>query len=436
MAYNIILGRDLSDKAKFGERGLIFLGKGYVKMGNYTSLSNKILMDVARSHVVLVAGKRGSGKSYSLGAIAEELSDLEGEISKNLCSLIFDTMGIFWTMKYKNEKDADLLKEWGLETKNLPVKVFVPFGKAKEYSERLIPFDETFALKPSELDAEDWITLFNLEMTSLPGVLIQRILTRLKSSKKAFTLSEIQEEIEKDDRSSDDTKEIAYSLFSAANSWGIFSMDYGGTEVTDLTTPGTTTILDVSVYSSIGAYNVRALVISLICRKLFENRMNERKTEELEWLRHGQDYLSFEVERKEPLVWIFIDEAHEFLPREGKTPATDALVQLLREGRQPGISLVLATQQPGQIHKDVMTQSDIVIAHRITAKPDVEALNDIMQTYLLKNIQQQIDDLPDLKGSAIVLDDNSERIYPIRVRPRVTWHGGEAPVAIKSEFKL
>ena len=50
------------------------------------------------------------------------------------------------------------------------------------------------------------------------------------------------------------------------------------------------------------------------------------------------------------------------------------LTQLLREGRQPGISLVLATQQPGQIHKDVMTQSDIVISHRVTSATDLEAL--------------------------------------------------------------
>jgi len=66
MAYDIITGRDESDKKSFGERGLVFIGKGYVKMGQYTSLSNKIFMDVARSHVILVAGKRGSGKSYTL----------------------------------------------------------------------------------------------------------------------------------------------------------------------------------------------------------------------------------------------------------------------------------------------------------------------------------------------------------------------------------
>src|SRR3990167_2708060 len=62
MAYDIIVCRDSADKKAFGDRGLVYIGKGYVKMGQYTSLSNKIFMDIARSHVILVAGKRGSGK--------------------------------------------------------------------------------------------------------------------------------------------------------------------------------------------------------------------------------------------------------------------------------------------------------------------------------------------------------------------------------------
>ena len=134
-----------------------------------------------------------------------------------------------------------------------------------------------------------------------------------------------------------------------------------------------------------------------------------------------------------PMVWLMLDEAHEFLPREGKTVATEALVQLLREGRQPGISLVLATQQPGEIHKDVMTQSDIVISHRITAQFDIEALNTMMQSYLLADLTTQLNNLPREKGAAIILDDNSERLYPMKIRPRFTWHGGEAPTVIKKE---
>lgn len=374
--------------------------------------------------------------SYTLGVIAEEISNLPSEAAKNIASLIFDTMGIFWTMKFENEKDKALLAEWGLKTKSCPVKVFVPFGKVKEYKQRNIPLDKTFALKVSELNAEDWITVFNLSITTLEGVLIERIITSLQEEGSDYSIDDIVNAIEKDKKSDSKIKEIVSALFSAANTWGIFSKTGEGTQISDLVNPGVTTILDVSVYSSIGAFNVRALVISLISRKIFISRMNARKKEEIQAIEKGQDYLSYKTQKEEPLVWIFIDEAHEFLPKVGKTPASDALIQLLREGRQPGISLVMATQQPGQIHMDAMTQSDIVIAHRVTARPDIEALNEIMQTYLLENIKQQMDDLPSLKGSAILLDDNSERIYPIRVRPRYTWHGGEAPTAIKAEVNL
>jgi hypothetical protein len=142
------------------------------------------------------------------------------------------------------------------------------------------------------------------------------------------------------------------------------------------------------------------------------------------------------AEAKAPLVWIFIDEAHEFMPREPeKTLASGPLIQLLREGRQPGISLVLATQQPGKIHTDVMTQADIVISHRVTSKIDVEALNLIAATYLPYAIQRYIDELPADKGTAILLDDKLEKIYPMRIRPKMSWHGGEDPTAIRAELR-
>ncbi|MEM4271717.1 MAG: DUF87 domain-containing protein [Candidatus Pacearchaeota archaeon] len=436
MAYDIIVGRDLADKKKFGDRGLIYIGKGYVKMGVYTSLSNKIWMDVARSHVVLVAGKRGSGKSYTLGAIAEELANLPPEASKNIASIIFDTMGIFWTMKYKNEKDKELLDEWELKAKELPAIVFVPFGRAEDYTKKGIPFDNTFALKASELEAEDWLTVFKLEMTSLEGVLIERTVTALKEKTENYVIADIIKEIANDKTASKETKDIASSLFEAADSWGVFSKTQEGTEISDIVNAGTSTVIDLSVYSSIGAFNVRALVISLITRKVFKARMDARKKEEIEAIRYGHEYLAYKGAHKEPLVWFFIDEVHEFLDKTEKSPATDALIQLLREGRQPGISLVMATQQPGKLHHDALTQADIVISHRVTAKPDVDALNEIMQSYLLETIKQHMDELPALKGSAILLDDNSERIYSMRVRPRFTWHGGEAPTAIKAEVAV
>ncbi|MBM3232081.1 ATP-binding protein [Candidatus Pacearchaeota archaeon] len=436
MSYDIILGRDASDKKKFGKSGLIPIGKGYVTMGNYTSMSNNIFLDVARSHVILVAGKRGSGKSYTLGVITEEIANLPQELARNIAPIIFDTMGIFWTMKFKNEKDKDILHEWNLEARESPVKVFAPIGKIEEYKEKGIPVDETFALKASELDSEDWIITFNLAMTSQEGVLITNTIAELKERSSDFNIQDIIKQVTHTHNVSQETKNIVSSLFQAAESWGIFSKSNQGTEIIDLVNAGKTTILDLSVYSSIGSFNVRGLVIGLVSKKLFNERINARKKEEIQSIQHGIDYASYNPTRENPLVWLFIDEAHEFLKKNEKTPATDALVQILREGRQPGISLVLATQQPGQIHNDVMTQSDIVISHRVTSKPDIEALNQIMQSYLLESIKTSMDKLPSSKGSAIILDDNSERIYPMRMRPRLTWHGGESPSAVKGESSI
>ena len=67
--YDIIIGRLDSDREKFGSAGTIFLGKHYVKMGQRTSLSNKVYMDMNRSHVVFIVGKRGGGKCLAGDAL-------------------------------------------------------------------------------------------------------------------------------------------------------------------------------------------------------------------------------------------------------------------------------------------------------------------------------------------------------------------------------
>jgi len=441
MPYDIIVGRDESDKVKFGNEGLIYLGKTYVTMGQTTSMTNKVLMDVARSHVILIAGKRGSGKSYTLGVLAEEMASLPENVANNIAVLIFDTMGIFWTMAYKNEKEEELLKDWEIESKKLPVRIFVPFGFAEEYKEKGIPVSKSFALKVSELQADDWTLTFGLNFLDPVSVLIQKIIYELQEIKKDegkdFDIEDIIFRISQDQEADKATKNASVGLFRSAKTWGLF-VDKGKEQTTirELIEGGKTSIIDLSPYSSTAAFNVRALIIGLVSKKLFNERMESRKFEEIESVKHGMEYLKYKEKREMPLVWLFIDELHEFLPEKGKTSATDTLIQILREGRQPGISLAAATQQPAKVHSDVWTQSDIVISHRVTAKPDVEALSTIMQSYLMESISGYMNNLPHLKGSAIILDDNSERIYPMRMRARFTWHGGEAPTAVKVKKRI
>ena len=430
--YEIVIGRSEKDRKDFGLDGTILLGKHFVKMGQVTSLYNPILLDVIRSHIVFVCGKRGSGKSYTLGVVAEGMSNLPEEISKNLSVIILDTMGIYWTMKYANKKDEKLLDEWDLKATGFDVKIFTPTGYYDEFRKKGIPTDFPFSIMPSEFDAADWCTTFEMPLNSSMGVLIERVILNLKEKKKNFSIGDIIKEVKADKKVEQNIKDAVENRFVAAEKWGLFSEK--GIALKDLILPGKITVLDVSCYATLpGSKEISALVIGMVAQKLFRERMTARRTEEFEAVKSTTTMFEEEIPEKEkkPLVWLMIDEAHEFLPREGKTSATNALLTILREGRQPGISLVLASQQPGQIHTDVMTQSDTVISHRVTAKVDIDALSALMQSYMRKGLDVQLNDLPRVKGAALIFDDTNERIYPMMVRPRFTWHGGEAPVAIK-----
>ncbi len=440
--YEIIIGRSEKDRKRFGKEGAILIGRHYVKMGQTTSLSNPVLMDITRAHVVFVCGKRGGGKSYTMGVIAEGLTDLPPEIRNNLSIILLDTMGVYWSMKYGNKKDADLLRDWGLKEKDLDVTIFTPVGYFDEFKEKGIPTDIPFSIKPSELDSGDWCTTFELNENDPIALLIERVIFKLKDSGKNYSIDDILKEIKDDKKSIDQVRYAAENRFTSAKQWGLFKET--GTPLSALAQAGKITILDLSCYATLAnGWKIKALVVGLVSEKLFIHRMVARRNEEFKQIHKSISYFDDNEEETDiarlPLVWLVIDEAHEFLPREGKTAASDPLITILREGRQPGISLILASQQPGKIHTDVMTQSDTLIAHRLTAKLDTDALGGLMQSYMREGLDKFLNELPRTKGAALILDDTNEKIYPVKIRPRFTWHGGESPSALeekKSKYKL
>jgi hypothetical protein len=437
----IVIGRSKGDLKKFGKRGAILLGKQYVRMGQSVTMSGEIYMDVSGAHVVFICGKRGGGKSYTMGTIAEGMYMLEEDTKQNLSFILLDTMGIYWTMKYPNHADEELLKKWGLEGKGIDLKIYTPFGWYKKFKERGLPTDAPFSLKPSELTSEDWCMTFKVEPTSPIGILFDEVIQNFKDNGIDYSIDEFVEAVDKIEDAHDDTKAAVKNLLRSTKQWGLF--DKSGTPLKEIAVGGQITVLDVSCYAFMpNGWAVKALVVGIVSQKLFIERMKARKEEEFESVDSAEHYFTSEssMKQKFPLVWLVIDEAHEFLPRNeaDANPATMPLVTIMREGRQPGISLILATQQPGKIHTDVMTQSDTVLSHRITARLDVEALGMLTQSYMKDGLTGAIDHLPREKGAAVLFDDANERIYPMRVRPRFTWHGGSSPVAVKAqkEFTL
>ena len=435
---DIIIGRDEEDRKKFGTKGTILLGKHYVKMGQTSSLANDVRLDMVRPHVIMLCGKRGGGKSYTMGVIAEGMADMPEELKKNISIILLDTMGVYWTMKYENHKEAELLIPYKMEPKGFNVIIYTPEKYYKIYKEKGIPTDKPFSIKTSELNAIDWCLALGIDINDPLGVLLEKTLIDLKKEKDNYSVLDIVNQIKENKETDHNSRDALINRLLSTESWGVFSDK--GTPISELAQSGEVVVLDVSCYATMeNGWNVKSLVVGLVSQKMFIERMLQRKNEEYDEINATRNLFGstedFSKKKQEmPLVWLVIDEAHEFLPREGKTAASDALITILREGRQPGISLILATQQPGKIHTDVMTQADTVISHRLTAKIDTEALSILMQSYMREGLDIQLDNLPRLKGTALIFDDTNEKLYQIRVRPKMSWHGGSSPTALKENI--
>ncbi len=382
-----------------------------------------------------VAGDIIVHNSYSGGVIAEEMSLLPKNIKENLSVVIIDTMGIFWSMKNPNDRAADILKDWNITTEDgkrtmkpsgVDIKLFVPKAYVKNYKEAGVEVDAPLTMPCGELSADDWIVTFGFQSIDKHGIAIERAVKVVKKKYgDKYAISDIIAAVQSDKTIEQDVKYALINRFEAAEGWGIFEEQ--GTAIKDLLQPGVVSVIDVSHYMRVsGGWSVRSLLVGILSRKIFMERLMARKAEEFEMMTGTK-------KKGIPMVWLLIDEAHQFVPNDKETASTDPLLTLIKEGREPGISVLLMTQRPGKLHEDALSQADLIISHRLTSRADIEALRSIMQTYMIDDIQDYLNALPKAKGSALILDDNSERLYGVQVRPRISWHAGGSPAAIKEK---
>lgn len=147
---------------------------------------------MARPHVLLVCGKRGTGKSYTAGIVAEEIAGLPPEVKENLSVIMIDTMGIYWSMKNPNEKDKDILKGWGMKPAGLETKLFVPMGYVDDYEQAGVAYDQVFNLDCTDLTAEDWILTFGFSFVDEFGTSIERVVKQVKKKKgSSYSIADI-----------------------------------------------------------------------------------------------------------------------------------------------------------------------------------------------------------------------------------------------------
>ena len=445
----IVLGRTRGEHSEFGNMGLMDIGVvGESQSVGENHLSRRIMMDSQFPHIMFICGKRGSGKSYTLGIIAEELA----KSSEGIGTVLIDPIGIFWSLKRENvsEKELQLLGSFGLKPMGFEnVRVLTPLGY-EDGMEAVI--DDSFAIGVSEMSASDWCTVFDLDRFKAQGLLISDAVDKVRDgyialygSRKIemtgkadqYSIGDIIQCIEHDEDFqskkkgyASQTRRSIAARFHAVGNWGLFSMD--GTPINVITSPNMVTVIDVS-HPKLDN-DKRALIAGLLARKILEGRIQASKREEA-WSLGMQ----VSMEGTIPVTWLLIDEAHLILPRIGGTPASAALVEYAKLGRKPGCGLVLATQRPAATNDGVLSQVDMMISHNLALEEDMKSLRKRMPSKVPQALATSdfIRAIP--VGMGLVADQKTQnRTMLVKFRPRQSYHSGKAavPTAIDTEVDL
>jgi DNA helicase HerA-like ATPase len=74
---------------------------------------------------------------------------------------------------------------------------------------------------------------------------------------------------------------------------------------------------------------------------------------------------------------VFLDEADAFVPQRlvpGSERCFGAVDTMVRRGRSSGLAVTLISQRPQVVNKDVLSQTEVLVAHQLTGPQDRKAL--------------------------------------------------------------
>lgn len=381
--------------------------------------SNELInLDISFPHVALISGKRGTGKSYSLGVLAE------GLMESSQLVLLIDTMNIYWTMfKENSQKESQDIIKYNLIQEGFPINL-ISIRSNDEFYEILQGESELvhitkLELLPSELSGSEWCDLFDLNINSPMGMALFDAVSSI-SENGDFSLNEVIKKLNTMNVAVGTVKALERRLKSIKQ-WGLFGEK--GVKLNELLSEDYINILDLGVIPRGFGGGLRNVILTILIRKIMTNRVKIRKFEELAELSENAYLYKSKIRQGLKPLWLLIDEAHQFVPRTSQTVSKPALITWAKEGRQPGLGLIIATQRPGAIDPEILSQCDIILSHRITLTQDLKALNNLSQNYMSQELRYAIGEIKG-RGKVLIMDDVTERLVKAKIRPRKSWHGG------------
>lgn len=424
-----------------------------------SSARPRVWLATGKEQVVAVVGKRGSGKSFTLGVIAEGLvAKGESNLARNQSRravLLLDPLDVYWTTRYgvapSDNKEAqrhfELARTAGVTDSTFDVEAWVPGASNRRTADP--GWFHTLELRTMDLGLEEWELLLGANMMSEPiGQAFADLLALVKNSgyhkdgvlveaNSKFDLADLASAVSAKELEQAYHRETLRALrqrLRSLDATGLFSAS--GTTTGELLAPGRLSVVMLGRIPQ----SYRTVVVAVLTRMLIERRgaaafAEKRLALDPELTSQVAVGLHGDVRAGVPRTTVMLDEAQSFLAPGDSNPAKDLFIRLVKEGRNMGLSAVLATQQPSAIDSRILSQVETFVAHQLVTEPDIRAVRENLKSRLPDKIQfasQTLEFSGALRqlppGVSLIsssdLNTAVRRSIMVATRPRATVHGG------------
>ncbi len=347
-------------------------------LGELEGKDIKVSLDlnkVLSMHLAVLA-KSGSGKSYAVGVLLEEM------IKRNIPLLIIDPHGEYSSLRFKNDVEGELEKLAGLDLKPASFDI-LEFGDSE-----IVKGARPLRL-PRTSDKQELVHL-------MPGKMSNTQLALLYSALKTARTSDFNSIMHALEMEESSAKWSIMSMIEHLKDMNIFS----GTPVpySEFLKPGKASIINLKGINP----DVQEIIVYKLCKDLFELRKKN----------------------KVPPFFLIVEEAHNYCPERsfGETKASKIIRNIASEGRKFGLGLCAISQRPARVDKSVISQCSTQLILKVTNPNDLKALSASVEG-LTSSAEKEIQNLP--IGTALITGLTEVPLF-VNVRPRLSLHGGKA----------
>jgi DNA helicase HerA-like ATPase len=368
-------------------RNTLGLSKGEMYIGHLRGYDICVELDantLVQKHCSVLA-KTGSGKSYTSAVIIEEL------LEQKVALLIIDPHGEYISMKEPNTEGD--FHGFNVKPRGYDVIVFTPTDMAVNTRA-----DRPFRFNGLNLSARELAKMIPQENGNGQIALLYEAISALIAENDIYTLEDIIDQVVKSN------SKVKWNLAGHLESLlelGIFSSSM--TSLEELLRPGRAAIMDMT---GIGP-ELQAMIVARLLTEIFEAR-------------------------KRGLIspgMVIIEEAHNYVPERGtgNAASTNIIRTIAAEGRKFGLGLMVISQRPARIDKNILSQCNTQIIMRVTNPNDLKALSKGLEG-MTSELEEDIKRLP--PGVAMLVSNEIERPITVNVRPRKSRHGGVSPTIV------